>query len=1132
MKTLAGIHVVCFSFWDYETFDLTPGGNAIIGPNGAGKTTLVDAVQIAMLGAHGKHVKFNAQSVQKDERSLRNYALGTMRSGEGDSEVVTRKRTEALSYITLVFKDEQTGECVSAGLCLYSTIAEKNHRVLGMYVLPGVKLELEHHLEKTDDGMQPLDWPVFHAQIRALATKAQRQPTITDKPETYVDELLHSIQDSKRHIDRHRFMKSFSHSINLKHVSSVGEFLRGYLVEATPIDKQGTLLHIKTLRSLVAQIEDVKKQIVRLEDIEKKMNSVLRYHQNAAIANAVRSQFQAEDADRDVAARMAAIEALEVQTAKASEALELRRKTEKELLEAYESMRQAVSKDPESVDPDAAANLLRALRTNANEKRRNAEVYEHAMRAALSSVGPAILGRTFQNSAEVHRLSASWCERASKGMLPNSQQFAEGLGLLGKISAEMSEVSRLDTLAIGEAKIRVEAAKQKLNAADRGIKVRDEAVARTMSLFADRGIDNYTVASVVTVSNIQWQEAVESYLGKNRMALIVEKGKEREAVRTLRESGLREVTVVQPVHLADQIGRPRAKDLVSSLFQSHDEVAIAYLSRLFGTTRMVETEEELERHSRAMTKDGMLSANGGTRGMRMLSPNEWLLGVQVSSTDKSEFREELQRAAEAVSAANRRAELSKEADEAIRSAIKNCTKHDFEMALTLLASADGEVQAAKDPVELVVSDRLINLRNMAQEARDRYIDEQDKIRQAGAELAAMGRDLVNQKADLITAQTRFTELDAARVTAEGSEYLDTERSIRQYQAFSERVERGELAEVVASLTRDHNYNANQIPGAQTGAMTAFVEYINEYSISLGEERSDWKLASAWTSKHARKLRDSTLVEYEQLAMEARGAAEAAFQSDVKYRIREALQRVGQEINDLNRILNTCPPFTGGEKYKFIASVAPAHRDLYDLIVKQNGPGETASLLGDGEVQNRLISLMDACEIGADKQNNPLEDYRLFFNFDLEILVNGRVEDYLSKRMGVASNGEHRVPFYVIAGAALATAYRIKPGQPQVGSGVMILDEAFYGMDAQNTVVTAEFLQSIGLQLLMAAPDTDVAKLLPTLDSYYELTRFSGDVFIDRIVVKEAAKSLLMSDIPERNPHLIEAAIQQLSLVPN
>lgn len=133
---------------------------------------------------------------------------------------------------------------------------------------------------------------------------------------------------------------------------------------------------------------------------------------------------------------------------------------------------------------------------------------------------------------------------------------------------------------------------------------------------------------------------------------------------------------------------------------------------------------------------------------------------------------------------------------------------------------------------------------------------------------------------------------------------------------------------------------------------------------------------------------------------------------------------------------------------------------------------------------------------------------------------------------VFGNGEHRVPFYVIAGAALANAYRIKDATTHQGVGIMILDEAFYGIDAQNSFATMEFLNSLGLQVILAGPDTDLGKLLPLMDTYYELIRpnNSTDVFADYIVVKEPTRRALLSDMPDRNPELVERAVAQMSLV--
>ena len=60
------------------------------------------------------------------------------------------------------------------------------------------------------------------------------------------------------------------------------------------------------------------------------------------------------------------------------------------------------------------------------------------------------------------------------------------------------------------------------------------------------------------------------------------------------------------------------------------------------------------------------------------------------------------------------------------------------------------------------------------------------------------------------------------------------------------------------------------------------------------------------------------------------------------------------------------------------------------ICVEGGPaGDGADLFGRPEVHGNLMSLLEASESGKDRGNNPLEDYRLLFNFDLQILQDGK-----------------------------------------------------------------------------------------------------------------------------------------------
>lgn len=1122
MKTLVAVHVVQFSLWDYETFQISPGGTGVIGPNGAGKTSLVDAVQIAMVGGHGQHLHFNAQSVHKDSRSIRAYALGTMRSGEGEQGVVLRKRETALSYISLVFRGADPVDVLSAGICIHATTADQ--RVMGLYVLPGVELKLEHHLEDLGDrGKAPIDWELFAEFGRSRVRAAGRTPTITTRPETYMQELLHNVQQG---VDVRKFLRAFGHSINLKAVSSVGDFLRGYLVEATPIDKRGTLQHIKTLRTLGRQIEDVTAQVVRLEVIERRYAKVAGLHRQAAVARAVGLQVRLEEADETAAGLGAEIAELESRLNQARQDLPHLVQMHGTLHTAYERVFAQLGADPEAQKPAQLEQLRKAHGATVQQARREVERLALQLREAMLETAVALEARYAPKAKAVEDEMKRWDSWAKAGYIATPEQLKAALDILAACEVQLSGERSLARQEEQGAKSVARSAKAKLQAVNQGKRITDGDVATAAAFFEQAGIAYEPVASLVQVTDLRWRGPIETFLGPHRLALVVEAGREDEAVDLIRRQRVNNVTVVQPEHLRDDIGRAPAPDSVAALLDSANPVALAYLRRILGRMKRVETTEQLRREPRAMAMDYMLSANGGTKRIRPLEEQSWMLGVKLTNEDRVAAVNESRTAANAERDASVYLERVEAAFVKVQAALQQVTQVSYASAVAQHASATRDLNATSDPAAVPVSERLKALRTEVEEARNQSVNAGNTLHDHRVDINGMETTLSIRTPQLTQARDGLAKMEKAHADAIRHPDCDHDLLPLEYDRLLATIQSTGFEQALVELEQHGRQLDSNIQAALAVARDGFVDFINEYSIGLVDERSDWRKAQEWVGRHIKKLNDSTLKDYRKQADDAREAAEQSFRSDVKFKMREAIHRVGQEIRDLNAILKTCPAFTNGEKYQFQAKPSPAHKELYDLIV---APPEASGedLFSQQGVQNNLMALLEDSESGKERGNNPLEDYRLLFNFDLQIIQDGKVVDLLSKRMGVASNGEHRVPFYVIAGAALATAYRIRPGVAHVGAGLMILDEAFYGMDAQNTYVTATFLKSLGLQLMMAGPDSDVGKLAPLMDNYYDLARYGADVFPEHVVVKEAAHALFSSDIPMLHPELINTAEAEL-----
>jgi uncharacterized protein YPO0396 len=261
------------------------------------------------------------------------------------------------------------------------------------------------------------------------------------------------------------------------------------------------------------------------------------------------------------------------------------------------------------------------------------------------------------------------------------------------------------------------------------------------------------------------------------------------------------------------------------------------------------------------------------------------------------------------------------------------------------------------------------------------------------------------------------------------------------------------------------------------------------------------------------------VRYQGDAEQAYATAVETFRANVASTLFDNFSKLRAQISTLNRTLRGSPAFSNNERYQFHYEVLPDFRDLHRFIQRAAEVGGEDNLFGNaGEVPPAFRDLMEG-DVAARAAASPLDDYRRFFRFEVQIRQDDRVIGTLSERMRSGSGGEHRAPLYVIAGAALAAAYGKSESQSG-GLGLILLDEFGDKIDAQNARATTDYLRSLGLQLVLAAPDTAQGTLSGVLDSYIELFRDGDLLQAERIEVKPAARELLLSDQFDLHPELL------------
>lgn len=1137
MKRLEKICLVQYFVCDAVELQVS-GHTAMLGPNGTGKTAVLDAIQIVMLGADRRYLQFNARKATKgDNRSIRDYCLGVFKpaaeGAESDNGIVRHKRNSAHTYITLVFRDEHTRKPTSIGVALTAAIDDAQHRVKGLYVATGIELSLNAHLEISASGILPLPWKDFEARLRSMTKVGGATLEITDQPEKHIRSLLHAIQPEGVSIDPHEYQKAFKKSVTLNQITNVSDFVRDFLIDEERIDKVKAMATINEFRRLQDLIAEMQERIDRLGELEGKYRSVERAHRRVASLEALKSVY--------------AVEGLAELTDSLSEQIE-----------ECESNRETVTRKLIGLEPQIAEARaqLRELELRLAQDEPTRELKHHQqvlserqvpfdrqllqLQRSFNAISQALLGSSRYLLTSEAKQAATSADQKLSQTAQAAGRDGNWLALKDAVRRAMSQLQQASPVveaALSAAARAYEDASQEYDAEVKSIERERKGGVRLSGTHAlaftaleEVGIEARPVCELVEVTRPEWRAAIEAYLGPNRFAFLVPQGLEDRAVRTIRNPARRinGVKVVQPTHFAGRKWQDSAGVLVGSLIAGDDPIAVAYVRHLLGGLRMVESERELREHSQALTTDGMLSKSGSTSSLDIRT-GDLVLGRRARVPSEEDFQHRLDDLlAKKASAENAWRDVKAVHQRVVQVTADEARTAVDELLIEVPRAAEGIAEIER-LIAGISTAHVDGLNQQIDEIRGRITSLEGEKEAAQRMDGSLDTQLQNLKKsyqqalqDAQTAKTRQAECISHQDFDPG--YLEEMRM--RFDGDGSALERTypQRIDAVEGAIEDYRTRAEQ---AYSRAVQDFLPFVDRCAYPVLEERSDWRKALVWIVVTKEQLTNTKLHERQPEADRARQVAEESFRRDIAFKLREGIEKMRANIRAINRILESCPPFSNNERYKFTYSVAKAHEDLYRFITTSVDDPSGDLFGGEGELSAQIMELLKTQPAdGPEPAKTPLDDFRLMFNFDLDLLENGVVFGKLSKRIGTGSNGEHLTPFYVIAAAALTHAYRIDAKNRGSGAALMLLDEAFGAMDDQNAIAAARFISGLGLQMIMAAPSADSAKLSSFTNTIYEMDRYGGDVYFEREEVTDEGHALLRSDMPAENPQLVDDLVSK------
>ncbi len=1129
MQLLERVHLVQFFLFEAQSLQLD-ATSAIIAPNGAGKSALLDALQIVLLGGDRNRIRFNAQAGGSHRaRTIRDYCLGVYRSGEDG-----RKRRTATTYISLVFRDQHTGEPLTAGIALGASVDEPEHRLHGLYLLPGVALELDEHLEQLQGKELPLAWNTFkeHATRRCkdAGSKLELHPT----GERFVRDLLLRLRaGASVSPDFNAYRKAFLNALNLQRVEDVDLFVRTLVAEDRPTDIARFRALLDSFRQIMEKIEQVKQRIDAAEGVERQYEKIAAQATRAASARALAAEYardlyseQLDQAESDVGSADASL----ADTRRRLADTRVERDTLREeharakarLQGSQDYGEQAQLDELAGRDRERLAQLKKDLLREIGFVREQCRQFDTL---GLEDIDPAAVSAA---QAEWDDWHATLSALAVEDALPWTPEvlFARARQALLATAPLREAVDRHARQLHAEhdrTRDALTTARQNQKRLAAGQAELHPDTMRLLSYLRDAGIDARPVCDLVRVSDGAWQYVIEAYLRSNVEALLIPDKDEERAVKLYRSlQGGRSVYGVK-LALASQARQSRGADTpaagsVAALLEGVNADALAFLRRQLGELRCVETEAELLKSRQGLTRDGLLARGGSIERLRLPAASELRIGASDNRARLRVLHEEIEAAEQALRTIEpqlRRADESQrglarlaDADAVAQVLHERALEH--RQVAERHRSAQESRLSALDPDLLRLSEQVreLTMRLGECETRADTLVGQEAVAAATLERARGLFEGLRQQEEMVArrAVQAFADpdVDPNRVERQREE-LD-----QKYELLDERVRRCE------ERARDSDAQlARLLPEAWSG----LAQYARDHALLLDFDSSEWRPARGLLQRELAQLRDTELVRYDADAKQAYATAVETFRAGVASTLYDNFTRLKAQIATLNRTLRSSPAFSNNERYQFHYEVVAEFRELHRFIQRAADTGGEDNLFGSaGEVPEAFRALVED-KLAAHVANSPLDDYRRFFRFEVQIRQDDRVIGSLSERMRSGSGGEHRAPLYVIAGAALAAAYGKSEAHPG-GLGLILLDEFGDKIDAQNARAVTNYLRSLGLQLVLAAPDTAQGTLSGVLDSYIELFRDGDLLQAERIEVTEAARTLLLSDQFDLHPHLL------------